>query len=307
MHRQDLSPWTHDHRFESGREAGAEKRTRLVVALTLGMMIVEIVAGTLTNSMALLADGFHMSTHAAALGIAAYAYWYARRHADDRRYTFGTGKVGALAGFTSAIILAIVALGMVWESGSRLLETQTIAFDEALGVAVVGLLVNLASALILGHGDHHHHDHDHEHGHAHDDHNMRAAYLHVVTDALTSVLAIVALLAGRHLGWWWMDPLMGVVGAAVILVWARGLLLHAGAVLLDRNDNSHLEREIRDALETDDGERIADLHVWRIGPGHWAAVVSLVTDTPREPIHYKDRLAGVHELSHVTVEIQPCT
>lgn len=305
MHRQDLSPFTHDHRFESGREAGAERRTRLVVALTLAMMVAEIVAGTLTNSMALLADGFHMSTHAAALGIAAYAYWYARRHADDRRYTFGTGKVGALAGFTSAILLGVVALGMIWESGSRLLETQTIAFDEALWVAVAGLVVNLVSAVILGHGDHGH-DHGHDHHH-HDDHNMRAAYLHVVTDALTSVLAIVALLAGRHLGWWWMDPLMGVVGAAVILVWARGLLMHAGAVLLDRNDDVHLEQEIRDVLETGDGDRIADLHLWRVGPGHWAAVVSLVTDTPRQPDHYKDRLAVVHELSHVTVEIQPCT
>lgn len=309
MRHDDTSPWRHHHRFHAGGETTAERRTTAVVALTLAMMVAEIIVGTLTNSMALLADGLHMSTHAAALGIAAFAYWYARKHADDPRYTFGTGKVGALAGFTSAILLAVVAVGMVWESLSRLSETQEIAFDEALWVAVLGLVVNVVSALILGHGhdhgpdhghgpDHHHHHHAH-----HEDHNLRAAYVHVITDALTSVLAIVALLAGRYAGWWWLDPLMGVVGAIVIVVWAVKLMSNAGAVLLDRNTDRGLEREVLEALEDDGESRVSDLHLWQVGPGHWAAVISVVTSQPREPQHYKDRLAGVHELSHTTVEV----
>lgn len=313
MRHDDTSPWRHHHRFHSGAAATAERRTTAVVALTLAMMVAEIIAGTLTNSMALLADGLHMSTHAAALGIAAFAYWYARKHADDPRYTFGTGKVGALAGFTSAILLAVVAVGMVWESVSRLSETQEIAFDEALWVAVLGLVVNVVSALILGHGHGHGHDHGHDHGHGqdhrhhhhahHEDHNLRAAYVHVITDALTSVLAIIALLAGRYAGWWWLDPLMGVAGAIVIVVWAVKLMSNAGAVLLDRNTDRGLEREVLDALEDDGESRVSDLHLWQVGPGHWAAVISVVTSQPREPQHYKDRLAGVHELSHTTVEV----
>lgn len=318
MHHEDICAWRHHHRFQAGGEAGAERRTKAVVALTLTMMVAEIVAGTLTNSMALLADGFHMSTHAAALGIAAFAYWYARTHADDPRYTFGTGKVGALAGFTSAILLGVVAVGMAWESTSRLLETQVIAFDEALWVAALGLGVNIASALLLGHGNTHghaHHGHEHHghghhghghHGHGHhEDHNLQAAYVHVITDALTSVLAIVALLAGRYAGWWWMDPLMGIVGAVVIAVWAAKLIGRSGSVLLDRITDRALEREVLEAIETDGESRVSDLHLWQVGPGHWAAVISVVTARPREPQHYKDRLAGVHELSHTTVEVLP--
>ena len=207
MHAHNLSLWRHSHHFQTGMEAAAERRTKIVVGLTVVMMIAEIAAGSLFNSMALLADGWHMSTHAGALGIAAFAYSFARKHADDPRFAFGTGKVGALGGFTSAVILGIVALLMVWESAGRLGSAQTIAFDEALWVAVVGLAVNLVSAAILGG-----HDHDHEHSHAHHDHNLRAAYVHVVADAFTYVLAIVALVLGKYLGWWWMDPLMGIVG-----------------------------------------------------------------------------------------------
>jgi cation diffusion facilitator family transporter len=302
MQIDDISAWTHEHRYVTGGEHHAERRTRLVVALTVVTMVAEIAVGLVTNSMALLADGIHMSTHAGALGIAAFAYRHARRHAGDRRYSFGTGKVGALAAFTSAVILGMVALLMVWESGSRLFAVQSIAFDEALWVAVLGLVVNLASAVILGgHGHDDHHDDDHRHHHHHD-HNLRAAYLHVVADAFTSVLAIAALACGKLWGWWWLDPLMGLVGAAVIANWARGLVGSTAAVLLDKNGDGALEAEVRTAIETG-GDRVSDLHLWQVGPGHWAAIVSVVTRSPHPPQHYRDRLAGVHELSHVTVEV----
>lgn len=302
MSTYDVSSWSHDHRFETGGEAGAERRTKVVMILTMITMVAEIIVGTLTNSMALLADGFHMSTHAGALGIAAFAYWHARQHADDHRYTFGTGKVGALAAFASAIILVMVALLMVWESTNRLLTPQIIAFDEALWVAAVGLAVNLVSALILGGG--HSHDHDHHHDHHHD-HNLRAAYLHVVADAFTSVLALAALLFGKYLAWWWLDPLMGIVGAVVISQWAWSLIRRSGGILLDRSDDAALENEIRTAIESDSDNRVSDLHLWQIGPGHWAAIVAIVTANPRPPRHYRDLLVEVHELSHITVEVQP--
>lgn len=309
MHMHDLAQWQHAHRFETGQEEAAERRTRIVVALTVVMMVAEIAAGTIFNSMALLADGWHMSTHAGALGIAAFAYSFARRHANDEHFTFGTGKVGALAAFASAIILGLVALLMVWESANRLLSTQTIAFDQALLVAVIGLAVNLVSAVILGgHGQGHGHEHGHHDHHDHhgDDHNMRAAYLHVVADAFTSVLAIVALLLGKYLGWWWMDPIMGFVGAAMIASWSWGLMHSTGAVLVDHCDDHDLSEEVRTAIEGDADNRLADQHLWQIGPGHWAAIVSVVTATPRDPAHYKALLSEVHELSHVSVEVQPC-
>ncbi len=330
MHTQDIGAWRHDHRFETGDEARAEKRTWLVVLLTLTMMAAEITVGTLTNSMALLADGFHMSTHAAALGIAAFAYHHARKHADDPRYTFGTGKVGSLAAFASALFLGLVALGMIWESGERMLTVQTIAFDQALWVAALGLAVNVASAVILGGGhshdherghghdhgyghghdhgyDHHGHAHDHGHGHGHaEDHNLRAAYLHVIADAVTSVLAIAALLFGKYLGWWWLDPLMGVVGALLIGKWAWGLAVTSGAVLLDRAADGALERDVRAVIEDEGDNRVADLHLWQVGPGHWAAIVSLVTSAPQAPEHYRQRLRALPHLSHVTVEVQTC-
>jgi cation diffusion facilitator family transporter len=285
-------------------EGAAERRTKIVVGLTVVMMVAEIAAGTVFNSMALLADGWHMSTHAGALSIAAFSYAFARQHADDPRFAFGTGKVGALGGFTSAIILCIVALLMVWESVSRLTVAQTIAFDEALWVAAIGLAVNLLSALILGgHGQDH--GHEHEHGHHHD-HNLRAAYLHVVADALTSVLAIIALFLGKFLGWWWMDPMMGLVGAVVIANWSWGLMRRTGAVLLDHSDDPGLRDEVRAAIEDDGDARLADLHLWQVGPGHWGAIVSIVTHTPRDPAHYKGLLAKVHELSHITIEVYGC-
>jgi cation diffusion facilitator family transporter len=319
MHCQNLSPWQHSHQFQTGLEESAERRTRFIVALTLLMMVAEIAAGTIFNSMALLADGWHMSTHAGALGITAFAYAFARKHATDQRFTFGTGKVGALAGFTSAVLLGVVALLMAWESASRLAVAQTIAFDEALWVAAIGLAVNLLSAFILG-GHEHDHEHDHGHGHGnghghdhgrhheteHHDHNLRAAYLHVLADALTSVLAIAALLLGKYLGWWWMDPFMGFVGAAVIAKWALDLMRRTGAILLDHSDDQELRQEVLATIEGDADNRLSDLHLWQIGPGHWGAIVSVVTHNPRDPAHYRGLLAEVHELSHVTVEVQAC-
>jgi cation diffusion facilitator family transporter len=247
----------------------------------------------------LLADGFHMATHAGALGIAALAYRYAKRHATSGRYSFGTGKVGDLAGFASALVLGIVAIGIAWESVVRLLDPSPVAFGEATIVAVVGLVVNIVSALLLGHGHSHDHDHGHDHhGHEHDN-NMRSAYLHVIADALTSVLAIAALLGGRYLGWTWLDPAMGIAGAAVIAVWSGTLMRDTASVLLDATDKE-LEAEIRALVEGPGDARIRDLHVWRVGPAAHAAIVS-VTGTSRATIC--ERLRPVHEIEHLTVEI----
>ena len=299
-----LSGWRHSHRYETGIEAAAERRTRMVVVLTVVMMVAEIAAGSLFNSMALLADGWHMSTHAGALGIAAFAYGFARRHAEDRRFAFGTGKVGALAGFTSAIILSIVAVLMVWESAGRLMSAQAIAFDEALVVAGLGLTVNLVSAWILGGHDDHHDHHDDRHSHHHHDHNLRAAYVHVLADAVTSLLAIAALLMGKYLGWWWMDPAMGCVGAVVIANWAWTLIRRTGSILVDHDDGGDLDVSVRQAIEADADNRLSDLHLWRVGSGHWAAIVSVVTASPRDPDHYRTLLAGIEGLAHVTVEVR---
>jgi len=316
MHTRSLDSWQHHHNFLGPDHARNEWRTWLVVALTAVTMVAEIAAGYAFGSMALLADGFHMATHAGALSIAGLAYLYARRHAHDERFTFGTGKLGELAGYSSALVLAIVALMIGVESVARLAAPVPIRFDEAIIVAVLGLVVNLVSAWILhegqGHrrGDHHHghpaagHPHDIHH-HGHQDHNLRSAYLHVLTDALTSVLAIVGLLAGRFYGWLWMDPLMGILGAVVIARWSWGLLKGAGAVLLDTVPDRRLADEIRDRLEQN-GDRITDLHLWRVGPGHVAAIVSLVSDRPEEPHHYKRKLTSITHLSHVTVEVHPC-
>ena len=306
----------HDHVFLGDAHDAHEKRTRYVVALTAVMMVVEIVAGWLTGSMALLADGFHMATHAGALGVAAWAYAFARRHARNPRFTFGTGKVGDLAGFASALVLAIVALGIGVESVQRLFEPTSIAFVEATWIAVIGLAVNVASAWLLGHGHHHGHEHDHHHSHghghnhghghasahAHADNNLRSAYFHVLADALTSVLAIAALLAGRYLGWVWLDAAMGLVGAAVIGRWAWGLMRDTGAVLLDAVGNDGLKREIREAIEDDD-VRIDDLHVWQVGPGKFAAIISLVTGRPLTAGDYAAKVKVHEELVHVTVEV----
>lgn len=298
------SRFTHDHLFLGAAHDDNARRTLWVVALTFVMMIGEIAAGYITGSMALLADGFHMATHAGALGIAAAAYGFARRHANNSRFSFGTGKVGDLAGFASAIVLALVSIGIAGESIVRLFQPTTVAFTEATVIAVVGLAVNIVSAFLLsgnhGHHGHDHHDHSHAHAHHHDN-NLRSAYLHVLADALTSVLAIVALLAGRYLGWVWLDPVMGIVGAIVIARWAYGLMRDSAAVLLDTTDE-HVAAEIRELLESTDDVRISDLHVWQVGPQARAAIVSVVAVAGVNADAIRERLAPVHELSHLTVE-----
>lgn len=309
MHHTHDAEHRHGHDFDPGNPLG-ERGTRRVVLLTATMMVVEIVAGWLTNSMALLADGWHMGTHVAALGISAFAYWYARKHANDPRFAFGAWKVGVLAGFASAIILGLVALYMVYESVVRLLNPVPIRYGDAILVAVVGLAVNLLSAWLLRGHDHAHHGHGHPHdeghGHAHGhDLNLRAAYLHVLADALTSVLAIIALLGGRYFGWGFLDPVMGIVGAAVITTWAWGLLRQTSRVLLDREMDAPLVQEIREAL--DDGDAaVVDLHVWRVGPGKFACIVGLVAADPLPPDEYKRRVQVHEELAHVTVEVHRC-
>lgn len=296
-------PSSHDHVFLGERHDENARRTLWVVALTALMMVGEIAAGIVFNSMALLADGFHMATHAGALAVAAAAYAFARRHAADRRFSFGTGKVGDLSGFASALVLALVALGIATESVGRLFDPSPVAFGEATLVAILGLVVNVASVFLLSgghsHGHQHDHDHDHGHDHAHHDNNLRSAFAHVLADALTSVLAIVALLAGRYLGWIWLDPVMGIVGGIVIAVWAWNLLRDTAAVLLDTSD-PHLEAEVREQVEGPGDARITDLHVWRIGPGAHAAIVSVAGTVDRETI--RERLVPVHELAHVTIE-----
>ncbi|MDQ8730707.1 CDF family Co(II)/Ni(II) efflux transporter DmeF [Bradyrhizobium sp. LHD-71] len=307
MHTHSLEPWKHHHGFLGARHDHHARRTWLVVALTAAMMVAEIVGGTVFGSMALVADGWHMSTHAGALAIAGLAYHFARKHVHDPRFTFGTGKLGELAGFASAVILAIVALLIAYESMQRLLAPVPISFNEAIVIAVVGLGVNLASAWLLreDHDHGHHHGHDHHHHHRHHDSNLRAAYLHVLADALTSVLAIAALLAARFYGWVWMDPAVGIVGAVVIASWSIGLIRSAGIVLLDMVPDASLSSQIKHRLEIK-GDRVSDLHLWRLGPGHSALVVSVVSDEPKDPAVYKARLGGLHGLSHVTVEVHPC-
>lgn len=309
MHSHSIGQWEHQHVFLGAAHERHERRTWLVVGLTAVMMVAEIVAGSLFGSMALFADGWHMSTHAAALAISAFAYRFARKHATDARFSFGTGKIGELAAFASAIILGLVAVFIVYESLGRLLAPVAIRFDEALIVAGIGLVVNLVSAWLLfdGADHHHHHDHDDAAGHHHHGHdsNIRAAYLHVVADALTSVLAIVALLAGRFYGWMWLDPVIGIVGALVIARWSVGLLRSAGSVLLDMEPQNGLAAGIRKRLEVE-GDRVADLHLWQLGPGHMGVIVCIVSDHPKAPEVYKTRLAGLDGLSHMTVEVQAC-
>lgn len=303
----------HDHFFLGSDHQRNERKVWLVIALTASMMLVEIVAGTLYGSMALVADGWHMSTHAGAMLIAVLAYRFARRHARNPRFTFGTGKLGDLAGFASAVLLALVTLLIGWESLVRLTQPIHIDFNQAIAVAVVGLGVNLVCAWLLKDDHAHHHHHGHHHHHSNDEHhapgkgrdnNLRAAYLHVLADALTSVLAIVALLVGRSYGWLWADPAMGVVGALVIARWSWGLIRDSGSVLLDAAaEGQDVWQEIREAMAPT-GSLVTDLHVWQVGPGHFAAIVSLMAREPREPAHYKALLAHIHELSHVTVEVQ---
>lgn len=300
----DLSHWQHEHDFGTEREQHAERRTRWVVALTFVAMLVEITAGWLTGSMALLADGWHMASHVGALGLAAFAYGFARRHAGDARYTFGTGKVTALAGYSSALLLGAVALWMAWESVTRLFTPVDIHYAEAMAIAVLGLVVNLASAWLLDHD--HDHEHHHHHHHEHVDHNLRAAYLHVLADALTSVLAIAALGGGMLFGWSFLDPVMGIVGAILVGRWAWGLARDSADVLLDAEDHGHVAEEIRRIVEAIPDHEIADLHVWRVGPASRACIVSLVSHAPLTAEDYRQRLRAIGGLDHVTVEINQC-
>jgi cation diffusion facilitator family transporter len=284
-----------------------------VIAVTLIMMVIELVTGYVTGSLALTADGWHMGSHAAALCIAAFAYAFSRRHAENRRFTFGTGKMGPLAGYTSAVVLAAIAVLVALQSIERLLHPIEVHYADALGVAVVGLIVNLVCAFLLGDHDHdhsHEHSHDHRetprgHAHAHRDLNLRAAYVHVVADALTSVLAIAALLCGMWFGWRAMDPLMGIVGAVLIARWSAGLLMETGQVLLDAEDNRAMTKKITELIERAD-DRIADLHLWRVGNASQACIVSLWSHDPKPSSHYKALLAQVPGIDHVTVEVNCC-
>ena len=324
MHEHDLREHAHHH--DAVVEVGqGERRTRWVVALTLAMMVAELVVGWITGSMALLADGWHMATHAGALGLTLAAYWYARTRAGSDAFSFGTGKVYALAGYTSGVVLAVVALWMGVEAALRLFERPAVDFADALPVAVSGLVVHLVCAVLLGHGhgpghdhahghghDHahdHEHDHDHDHGHDHapKDHNLKAAYVHVLADALTSVLAIGALLAGFYLGWWFLDPAMGLLGGVVILRWSIDLCQQASRQLLDVVPASNHERLVRSRLEAVDDVRIADLHVWELGPGRRGCIVSLVTSTPRDTDYYREVILGAVDVAHLTVEVHRCS
>lgn len=304
MHSQSLSPWRHDHEFTIHNRQG-ERRTGQILVITAITMLLELAAGAAYGSMALLADGWHMGTHAAAFGLAIFAYRYARKHSNSDKFAFGPGKVGVLGGFASAVALAAAALMMLLESGQRLISPQPIHFNEAIGVAVLGLVVNLVCALLLEDSHAHHSDHQSEHDHQPHDHNIRAAYLHVLADALTSVFAILALLAGKYLGWMWLDPVMGMIGAMVITRWAVALLGETTPILLDQN-NTTLAAAIVKAIEEDRDNRVADLHVWPVGPASHAAIVSLVTHVPEPLPHYQALLVGLPGLSHLTVEIQVC-
>ncbi len=317
MHTTHMNNWTHDHVFSQDRQRAGEKRTLLIVALTAVMMVVEIAGGLVYGSMALLADGLHMASHAAALGIAVLAYVISRRLAADSRFSFGVGKINSLAGFASAVMLLGFALAMVVESTDRLLNPLQIAFEQALVVAVIGLLVNGFSAWVLsstphdhghGHGHDHEHEHQHEQGHEHasHDHNLRAAYLHVLADALTSLLAIAALLAGKYLGAGWLDPAMGIVGAILVTRWSYGLLRETARVLLDYQTGDTQLQAVRDALEQGSDDRVSDLHIWHIGHGIRAAEITLVTHDPQPPAAYKARIPSELNIVHATVEVHHC-
>jgi cation diffusion facilitator family transporter len=308
-----MSTASHSHVFLGEGHDKNERRTWAVIALCAVMMVAEIVGGLLFGSIALVADGLHMSTHASALLLAALAYRYARRHAEDPRFSFGTGKLGDLAGFSSAIVLLMIACLIGYEAVSRLIAPVPISFNEAIPIAILGLIVNIVSALLLSGGGGHDHGHSHDHAHdhadahvhgtAHRDNNMRAAIIHVLADAVVSVLVIVGLLLGRTFGWLFMDPLAGLVGAAVIASWSYGLIRDTGAILLDMNPDRGMAERVRATVERD-GDRLEDLHLWRLGPGHLGAILSVVTTKPRDAGHYRRLLHHFRNLSHVTVEVQ---
>ncbi len=324
MHENQLQRWQHSHTFGQDLRRPGESKTLIVIAITGTMMVVEIVAGVVYGSMALLADGLHMASHAAALSINAFAYVYARRHANDRRFSFGTGKVNVLGGFTGAVLLAGFALAMAMESIGRFIAPVPIAFNQAILVAVLGLIVNGVSVLILeqkkpadpdeegphqahghDHGHAHHHGHGHHHHHA-GDHNLVSAYLHVLADALTSLLAIFALLSAKYFGLVWMDPAMGIVGAILVARWSIGLLRSTSMILLDGAAPREVSEAVRGSIEAVDDNRIADLHVWAVGPDIYSAIVSVVTHEPKSPDYYRNLIPADTGVVHVSVEINRC-
>jgi cation diffusion facilitator family transporter len=303
-----LNPWDHDHTFGQDEKKPGELRTLIVVLLTAATMVLEIVAGIAYGSMALLADGLHMASHATALAIALAAYVYARKFADDERFSFGTGKVNSLAGYTGAVLLALFAIVMAWESVERLVQPVPIAFNQALVVAFVGLAVNGLSVWILGVHSVHPHEHSHEGDadeyahHHHHDHNLRSAYLHVLADALTSLLAIFALVAGKYLAWNWLDPVIGIVGAVLVARWSLGLLTTTSGVLLDRQGPAELRSLIKTCIERG-GDQVVDLHLWTIAPNRYGLILSIVTQRARSPADYGALLPKDSRLAHVSVEV----
>ena len=306
MNRADHSRFRHSHDFALDVSA-AERRTRIVIAITAAMMVLEISAGLAFNSMALLADGWHMGTHVTAFLITAVAYYFTRRHAANPLHSFGTAKIGVLGGFASAVILAVIALLMAGESVHRFFSPLSIHFNEAIGIASLGLIVNLTCALVLTHD----HDSGHSHGGGGHDHhqdlNLRAAYLHVLADAFTSVTAISALLAGKFFGWTWLDPAVGILGSGVVMSWSYTLIRDTSGILLDRTPpSSDLPQEIRKAVESDSDSIVTDLHVWQVGVGKFAAIICIVAHEPKSPDQYRELLRVHEELVHVTIETQHC-
>ena len=306
MHRDDVHAWQHSHTFGQDLKRPGERRTLLVIAVTGTMMVVEIIAGVLTGSMALLADGLHMASHAGALSLNAFAYVYARRHAHDEDFSFGAGKVNALGGFTGAVLLALFALLMVWESMSRLLHPVPIIVDQAILVAVLGLAVNGASVFILRVDERPEHHGLDDSRHSHHDHNLKAAYLHVLADALTSLLAIAALLSAKYLGLIWMDPVVGIIGAILVSSWSFGLLRTTSGILLDKQGPQSIRDRIRNSIEADEDSRVTDLHLWSIGPNIFSVVIAIVAHDPATPAQYKERIPKNLGLVHIAIEVHAC-
>jgi len=304
MNLIEIQPWQHHHHFNQEKKT-AERKTFFVVLLTLSTMVVEIIAGWIYNSMALFADGWHMSTHAAALSITLIAYILARKHASDKSFTFGTWKIEILGAYTSAILLGIVGFFVLGISIERIFKPMEIVYDYALIVAVVGLMVNAVSALILQYDhDHHHHHHDQERHHHHEkDLNLQSAYIHVIADALTSIFAILALLGAKYYQWNWLDPFVGIIGSFLIFRWTYMLIKDSSSILLDREMDSRIIKEITEIIESDGNSKISDLHFWRVAQNKYACILSIVAKNSYSVIDYKNKLIGIDELAHTTIEI----